>query len=245
MADEAGIRDLDRLKRRHRRPRRPTSYRAPAADRLIQKARLSTTSTPSCTRTPGSDQAMLETAYRLAVSEQPMIRRIREQLVVLINPVSWNPDGRDKVVEWSLPIPKSKDRPSHSAAPVPALLVEVPFVDINRDTHQQPTRPPRQRPYVSRVAPDCGARPARRRAPSDETWNAQDPTTRNVDPITYPNFFCSEFHEVQTLTAMGCPVFLPGISVRPSRTLSHLRGDEPQQHGRGYGRPGERHQPKP
>ena len=42
---------------------------------------------------------MLELAYRLAVSEQPMIRRIRENLVVLINPVS-NPDGRDKQVEW-------------------------------------------------------------------------------------------------------------------------------------------------
>ena len=28
-----------------------------------------------------------------------MIRRIRENLVVLINPVS-NPDGRDKQVEW-------------------------------------------------------------------------------------------------------------------------------------------------
>lgn len=42
---------------------------------------------------------MLELAYRPAVSEQPMIRRIREKLVVLINPVA-NPDGRDKQVEW-------------------------------------------------------------------------------------------------------------------------------------------------
>jgi hypothetical protein len=42
---------------------------------------------------------MLELAYRLAVSEQPMIRRIRERLVVLINPIS-NPDGRDKMVDW-------------------------------------------------------------------------------------------------------------------------------------------------
>ncbi len=46
----------------------------------------------------GSTEAMLELAYRLAVSEQPMIRQIREHLVVLINPVS-NPDGRDKQVE--------------------------------------------------------------------------------------------------------------------------------------------------
>ena len=47
----------------------------------------------------GSTESTLELAYRLAVSEQPMIRRIRQHLVVLINPVS-NPDGRDKQVEW-------------------------------------------------------------------------------------------------------------------------------------------------
>ena len=41
----------------------------------------------------------MELAYRLAVSEQPMIRDIRKNVVVLINPVS-EPDGRDKVVDW-------------------------------------------------------------------------------------------------------------------------------------------------
>ena len=41
----------------------------------------------------------MELAYRLAVSEQPMIRDIRKNLVVLINPVS-EPDGRDKMVDW-------------------------------------------------------------------------------------------------------------------------------------------------
>ena len=41
----------------------------------------------------------MELAYRLAVSEQPMIRDIRKNVVVLINPVS-EPDGRDKAVDW-------------------------------------------------------------------------------------------------------------------------------------------------
>ncbi|MCI0446726.1 peptidase, partial [bacterium] len=44
-----------------------------------------------------SPDMSLELAYRLAVSNDPMIRRIRENLVVLINPVA-NVDGREKMV---------------------------------------------------------------------------------------------------------------------------------------------------
>ncbi len=47
----------------------------------------------------GSPEMLMELSYRLAVSEQPRIRRIRENTIVLINPVS-EPDGRDRVVEW-------------------------------------------------------------------------------------------------------------------------------------------------
>ena len=72
----------------------------------------------------GSTEAMLELAYRLAVSEQPMIRRIRENLVVLINPVS-NPDGRDKQVEWFYRYLQGQDRPRDPATTGAALLVEV------------------------------------------------------------------------------------------------------------------------
>ena len=47
----------------------------------------------------GSPEMLMELAYRLAVSDQPSIRRIREKTITLINPVS-EPDGRDRVVQW-------------------------------------------------------------------------------------------------------------------------------------------------
>ena len=84
----------------------------------------------------GSAEAMLEMAYRLAVSEQPMIRRIREQLVVLINPVS-NPDGRDKMVEWFYRYLKGKTDRAALPRQSPPYWSKYTFVDINRDTHQQ------------------------------------------------------------------------------------------------------------
>lgn len=47
----------------------------------------------------GSPEMLMELAYRLAVSEKPEIRGIRDELVVAITPVV-EPDGRDRVVEW-------------------------------------------------------------------------------------------------------------------------------------------------
>jgi len=47
----------------------------------------------------GSPEMLMELAYRLAVSEKPAIREIRDEMVVAITPVV-EPDGRDRVVEW-------------------------------------------------------------------------------------------------------------------------------------------------
>ena len=104
---------------------------------------------------------MLELAYRLAVSEQPMIRRIREKLVVLINPVS-NPDGRDKVVEWFYRYLKGKTDYDALPRQSPPYWSNYAFVDINRDAHQLAHEATKAvQPHVPRVAPDGGPRPAR------------------------------------------------------------------------------------
>src|SRR6202165_6057393 len=100
IADENGIRELDRLKSVTAALADPRRTDPAAAERLITNARpIYYFNAALHSDETGSTEAMLEMAYRLAVSEQPMFQRIRQQLVVLINPVS-NPDGRDKVVEW-------------------------------------------------------------------------------------------------------------------------------------------------
>ncbi|HET9982459.1 MAG TPA: M14 family zinc carboxypeptidase, partial [Longimicrobiales bacterium] len=55
----------------------------------------------------GSPEMLMELAYRLAVSDEPAIRKIRENLVVLINPAS-EADGRDKQVDWYLRYTKGR-----------------------------------------------------------------------------------------------------------------------------------------
>jgi len=89
IADEAGIRELDRLKAATAALADPRRTDPAAADRLIQTARpIYYFNAVLHADETGSAEAMLEMAYRLAVSEQPMIQRIRQQLVVLLNPAT-------------------------------------------------------------------------------------------------------------------------------------------------------------
>src|SRR5947207_2616852 len=88
IADEAGIRDLDRLKAATAALADPRRTNEAAAEKLISASRpVYYFNAALHSDETGSTEAMLELAYRLVVSEQPMIRRIREQLVVLINPI--------------------------------------------------------------------------------------------------------------------------------------------------------------
>jgi hypothetical protein len=100
ISDESGIRDLDRLKAATAALADPRRTDQAAAEKLIATSRpVYYFNAALHSDETGSTEAMLELAYRLAVSEQPMMRRIREKVVVLINPIS-NPDGRDKMVDW-------------------------------------------------------------------------------------------------------------------------------------------------
>jgi hypothetical protein len=108
----------------------------------------------------GSTETTLELAYRLAVSEQPQIQRIRENLVVLINPVS-NPDGRDKQVEWFYRYLKGKTVLEHLPRQAPPYWSKV------RLRRHQPRCPPTGSrdhgglPDVLRLASHCHSRSAR------------------------------------------------------------------------------------
>lgn len=136
IADEAGIRDLNRLKAATGSLSDPRQIDPAGADKLIQSARpIYYFNAALHSDETGSTEAMLELAYRLTVSDQPMIKNIREQLVVLINPIS-NPDGRDKMVDWFYRYLKGKTDRSSLPRQSPPYWSKYTFVDINRDTHQ-------------------------------------------------------------------------------------------------------------
>jgi len=205
IADEAGIRDLDRLKAATAALADPRKTDPVAAEALIARARpIYYFNAGLHSDETGSTEAMLELSYRLAASEQPMIRRIREQLVVLINPVS-NPDGRDKVVEWFYRYLKGKNVRDTLPRMSPPYWGKYVFVDINRDAHQQTMETTKAVHRMFHEWHPTVVHDLHEGSPLMMSWNGTGPYNPNIDPITYTEFLELSFHEVETLTAMGMP----------------------------------------
>ncbi|MGB6605667.1 MAG: M14 family zinc carboxypeptidase, partial [Steroidobacteraceae bacterium] len=185
IADEQGIRDLERLKAATAALADPRRTDAQAAERLIGEARpIYYINAALHSDETGSTESVLELAYRLAVSEQPMIRRIRERVVVLINPVS-NPDGRDKQVEWFYRYLKGKTDLDTLPRQAPPYWSKYAYVDINRDAHQQVHETTKAvfrmffgwHPQVIHDLHESVALLV--------TWNGTGPINQHVDPLSY------------------------------------------------------------
>jgi Zinc carboxypeptidase len=208
VADDAGIRDLDRLKAATAALADPRTTDPAAAERLIASARpVYYLNAVLHSDETGSTEAMLELAYRLAVSEQPMIRRIREQVVVLVNPVS-NPDGRDKVVEWFYRFLKGKTDFGSLPRQSPPYWSKYAFVDINRDTHQQVHETTKAVHRMFHEWHPTVVHDLHEAMALMLTWNGTGPYNPHIDPITHGEFLELSFHEVRTMTALG----MPGVS---------------------------------
>jgi len=205
IADEDGIRDLDRLKAATAAladPRRTTPEQSEA---IIATARpFYYFNCGQHADETGSGEMCMELAYRLAVSEQPMIRDIRRNLVVLINPIA-EPDGRDKVADWFQLYLKGKTDFDALPRMSPPYWNKYVYVDINRDAHQQAfgvTRAVHRmfHEFHPQVVHDLHESIALL-----QTWNGTGPYNPNIDPIVTSQFLEMSLHEVTTLTAMGMP----------------------------------------
>jgi hypothetical protein len=205
IADEEGIANLERLKAATAALGDPRRTSEAAAGQLLESARpIYYINAGLHSDETGSTESVLELAYRLAVSEQPMIRRIREKLVVLINPVS-NPDGRDKQVEWFYRYLKGKTDLATLPRQAPPYWSKYAYVDINRDAHQQVHATTRAVFHMlfewhPQVIHDLHESVALLM-----TWNGTGPINEHVDPLSYAERLELSFHEVQTLTGLGMP----------------------------------------
>lgn len=205
IADEAGIRDLDRLKAATAALADPRRTTPQDAERIIATARpvyyfncnLHADET-------GSGEMCMELAYRLAVSEQPMIQAIRQNVLVLINPVA-EPDGRDKVADWFYRYLKGKTDYDTLPRQSPPYWNRYVYVDINRDAHQKAfgvTRAVHKMfyDYHPTVVHDL-----HEGAPYMITWNGTGPYNPNMDPIVFSAWLEMSFHEMTAMMGMGMP----------------------------------------
>jgi hypothetical protein len=235
IADEAGIRDLDHLKAATAALADPRATDKAAAEKIIACSRpIYYFNAALHSDETGSTEAMMEMSYRLAVSDQPMIRRIREQLIVLINPIS-NPDGRDKMVDWFYRYLKGKTDRNTLPRQSPPYWSKYTFVDINRDTHQQTHETTKAVHRMFYEWHPTVVHDLHEGVPLMMTWNGTGPYNPNIDPITYSEFLELSFREVESMTAMG----MPGVSTwNFGEAFAHLYLDSVAMNhnsiGRGY-----------
>ncbi|HUG52765.1 MAG TPA: M14 family zinc carboxypeptidase [Vicinamibacteria bacterium] len=205
VADEEGIRDLDRLKAATAALADPRRTNGEAAESILATARPIYFINAGLHADESSAPEMVqELAYRLAVSDQPMIDQIRRRLVVLINPVS-NPDGRDKMADWFEAHLKGRTDFETLPRVSPPYWGPYVFVDVNRDAHQLALETTRA---VSRMFFDYHptvVHDLHEAIPLLMTWNGTGPYNPNLDPIVTSEFLEMSFHEVTTLTALGMP----------------------------------------
>jgi hypothetical protein len=100
IADENTMRDLDRYKRLLARLADPRTLPSDSLDGVLRAAKpVYYLNGGLHSPEMGSPEMLMELAYRLAVSDDSAIARIRDNVITIINPVS-EPDGRDKQVDW-------------------------------------------------------------------------------------------------------------------------------------------------
>jgi hypothetical protein len=205
VADEAGLKDLEKLKAATAALADPRKTTPQQAEQIIANARPIYYFNAGLHSTElGSPEMVMELAYRLAVSEQPMIQRIRRNLVVLINPVS-EPDGRDKAVDWFYRYLKGKTDTDNLPPTSPPYWGHYVFHDNNRDTHQKALEITRAVHRMFYEYHPTVVHDLHESIPLLHTWNGTWPFNANLDPILIDEWFEMAFAEIKTLSSLGMP----------------------------------------
>jgi hypothetical protein len=152
----------------------------------------------------GSPEMLMELAHRLAVSEQPFIKDIRDKLIVLINPCA-EPDGRDRMVDWFYRHLKGKTDYENLPPVSPPYWGKYVRHDNNRDGIQRKLA-------LTRATQDASMRwlplvvhDLHESVPLLSIWTGTGPYNPNLDPSVFSEWHTIAFQEVATLTALGLP----------------------------------------
>jgi hypothetical protein len=154
----------------------------------------------------GSPEMLMELAYRLAVSDKPEIRAIRENAIVLISPVV-EPDGRDRMVEWYYRHLRKRDLPWEELSEIdsPPYWGHYVFHDNNRDgiqITQAVTRAVNDTywSFHPQVIHDL-----HESVPLLYISTGHGPYSRAADPVTISEWTQLGQHEAGALAAQGLP----------------------------------------
>ena len=205
IADQATMASLDRIKDELSKLADPRTLDQRDLERTLANAKpvyyvMGGLHSPEM----GPPEMLPELAYRLAVSEKPMIRRIRENVVTIINPVA-EPDGRDRQVDWYYRYTKGRETLSDRFPRSVPYWGNYVYHDNNRDgiqISQELTK------AIYRVYYDWHPtvmHDLHESVPLLYASTGTGPYNRTVDPITISEWQTFANWDVQALTQQGVP----------------------------------------
>ena len=152
----------------------------------------------------GSPEMLMELAYRLITDNTDDIKKIRENIIVIINPVS-EPDGRDKQVDWYYRYSKARTNFDDDFEYSPPYWGKYVFHDNNRDgiqVSQQLTKTIFNIYYdwYPTVMLDL-----HESVPLIYMSTGTGPYNETIDPITIGEWQIMANHDITALAAQGLP----------------------------------------
>jgi hypothetical protein len=152
----------------------------------------------------GPSEMLMELAYRLAVEDSPLVRAIRDNLIVTITPVA-DPDGRDRYLDWYYRhlVDIDDEERFQRTARLPYWGKYV-LHDNNRDiNYSQVTMRALLDWYMKWKAPILHE--LHESIPFLYTYSGQAPQNPNLDPILYAELPWFSNFEMAQLTKFGMP----------------------------------------
>ncbi|GAA0879046.1 M14 family metallopeptidase [Algoriphagus jejuensis] len=152
----------------------------------------------------GSPEMLMELAYRLVTSEDKTIKQIRENVIVLINPVS-EPDGRDKLVDWYYRYTKARTEWEDGFPRSAPYWGKYVFHDNNRDGLQVSQAITKGIFSIFFDWHPTVMLDLHESVPLLYISTGTGPYNEQVDPVTIGEWQVMANHDITTLAAQGMP----------------------------------------
>ncbi len=152
----------------------------------------------------GSPEMLMELAYRLVTSQAPDIKAIRENIIVLINPVS-EPDGWDKQVDWYYRYSKARKSYDDGFPKSPPYWGKYTYHDNNRDGLQISQAITKTIYKIYYDWHPIAMLDLHESVPLLYISTGTGPYNETIDPITIGEWQVMADHDMTSLAAQGLP----------------------------------------
>ena len=204
ISSEGNLQNLERNRQNLRKLADPRGINAAEAQRIIADTKphyhVSAGLHSAETSPP---ESVLELGYRLAVSEEPYIRQIRDNVIVSIAPTT-DLDGRDRAVDWYYAYKIDEAYEGGENYGGPPYWGKYVFHDNNRDiNYGVDSLRAHLSWYLNWVPPIW--HDLHEAQTLLYTFSGQPPQNANLDPILYTELPFFATYEVNKLTSYGMP----------------------------------------